>query len=114
MELANKSCIPCSGGVPTLSESESRDLLGRLGSPWRLNGEGHLEAAYLFDDFAGALGFANTLGTIAELEGHHPDLHVAWGRCGVEIWTHAIDGLSESDFILAAKAQRAFAARSAP
>jgi 4a-hydroxytetrahydrobiopterin dehydratase len=66
--------------------------------------------SYEFRDFAGALAFANRVGDIAEQQGHHPDLHVAWGRCGVEIWTHKIDGLTESDFYLAAKADRAFRA----
>jgi 4a-hydroxytetrahydrobiopterin dehydratase len=73
-----------------------------------LTATGHLLRNYEFRDFAGALKFANRVGDIAEREGHHPDLHLAWGRCGVEIWTHKIDGLTESDFFLAAKADRAF------
>jgi 4a-hydroxytetrahydrobiopterin dehydratase len=107
MELAQKSCIPCSGDVPPLSGDEAATLLEELGNGWSLNAAGHLEKAYTFADFTGAMGFAQRLGIIADLEGHHPDLHVSWGRCVVEIWTHAIDGLSESDFILAAKASRA-------
>jgi len=67
-----------------------------------------IERMFAFQDFAGALAFANRVGEIAEREGHHPDLHVGWGRCGVEIWTHKINGLTESDFYLAAKADRAY------
>ena len=72
--------------------------------------EGHLQRTYEFADFAAALAFANRVGAIAEEQGHHPDLYVAWGKCGVEIWTHKIDGLTESDFFLAAKVDRAFSA----
>ncbi len=86
------------------SSSCSREL----DAGWALNEAGHLLRSYEFRDFAAALAFANRVGAIAEEQGHHPDLHVGWGRCGVEIWTHKIDGLTESDFYLAAKADRAF------
>jgi 4a-hydroxytetrahydrobiopterin dehydratase len=85
-------------------------MLTRIEPAWALNDAGHLERSFAFDDFMGALGFANALGAIAEDQGHHPDLLVAWGRCGVEIWTHKIDGLVEADFILAAKADRVYRA----
>lgn len=85
-------------------------LLLQLESGWALNEAGHLLRVYEFRDFAKALDFANRVGAIAEEQGHHPDLHVGWGRCGVEIWTHKIDGLTDSDFYLAAKADRAFRA----
>jgi len=88
-----------------------RALLTELGGGWALNDAGHLLRRYEFEDFAQALEFANRVGAIAETEGHHPDLHVGWGRCDVEIWTHKIDGLTDSDFYLAAKVHRA--ARSA-
>lgn len=65
--------------------------------------QGHLAKSYLFNDFAGALEFVNRIGTIAEEQGHHPDIYMTWGKVSVEIWTHKIDGLTESDFILAAK-----------
>jgi 4a-hydroxytetrahydrobiopterin dehydratase len=107
MALADKSCIPCEGGVPPLEPHEIEPLLAELGGQWRLDSPGHLRKAYPFADFIAALGFADQIGLIAELEGHHPDLHVSWGHCDVEIWTHKIEGLSESDFILAAKIDRA-------
>ena len=73
-----------------------------------MNGDGHIERLYEFKDFAEAMAFVNAVGAIAETEGHHPDLFLAWGRCKVEIWTHKIRGLTESDFYLAAKADRVF------
>lgn len=110
MSLADQQCIPCRGGVPPLARERSAALLKELDSGWRLNDAGHLERSYEFRNFADALAFANRVGAIAEEQGHHPDLHVAWGRCVVEIWTHKIDGLTESDFYLAAKADRALRA----
>jgi 4a-hydroxytetrahydrobiopterin dehydratase len=82
-------------------------LLYQLKAGWHVNPQGHLERVFGFPDFAQPLAFANKVGAIAEEEGHHPDLHIAWGKCKVEIWTHKIDGLTESDFYLAAKADRA-------
>jgi len=108
MALADQQCIPCRGGVPPLPRDRIDALLGQLESGWTLTPKGHLLRTYEFRDFAAAMAFANRVGDIAEDQGHHPDLHVAWGRCGVEIWTHKIDGLTESDFFLAAKADRAF------
>ncbi len=108
MQLAEKKCVPCTGDVEPLGDGEIRGFLDELGEDWGLNDRGHLERSYGFPDFTQAMGFAGEVGLIADLEGHHPDLHVAWGRCTVEIWTHAIAGLSESDFILAAKTQRAW------
>jgi 4a-hydroxytetrahydrobiopterin dehydratase len=95
--------------VPPLPPERVAALLEELGGGWRVNAAGHLYRGYEFADFAGALAFANRVGAIAEEQAHHPDLHVAWGRCGVEIWTHKIDGLTESDFFLAAKVARAAA-----
>jgi 4a-hydroxytetrahydrobiopterin dehydratase len=86
---------------------ETKPLLAELGSSWSVNSAGHLRREYEFSDFAQALRFANVVGEIAEQEGHHPDLHVGWGRCGIEIWTHKIHGLTRSDFVLAAKIERA-------
>lgn len=108
MELADRTCIPCSGEVEPLGEARVSELLGELRRGWSLNDQGHLQRSHDFPDFTQALGFADQIGIIADLEGHHPDLHVSWGQCTVEIWTHAIDGLSESDFILAAKIHRAW------
>ncbi len=103
MDLARKKCVPCSGGVPALKSGEIAKLLEQLGGGWDVINEHHLLKEYRFEDFAQALAFVNRVGEIAEEEGHHPDLHLSWGRVVVEIWTHAIDGLTESDFILAAK-----------
>jgi len=108
MALADRQCIPCRGGVPSLPRARIDALLTELARGWALNSAGHLSRDYEFKDFAGSLAFANRVGAIAEQQGHHPDLHVAWGRCGVEIWTHKINGLTESDFFLAAKADRAY------
>ncbi len=108
MSLADNQCVPCRGGVPPLEPAKVEELLGQLGQGWALNGDGHIERQYEFKDFAEALAFVNKVGAIAEAEGHHPDLYLAWGRCKVEIWTHKIRGLTESDFYLAAKADRVF------
>ncbi len=104
--LSDKTCVPCRGGVPPLSKQVVKGLLLELGSGWALNKAGHLYKEYPFTNFQAALSFANQVGTIAEEEGHHPDLKIAWGLCAVEIWTHKINGLTESDFILAAKIEK--------
>ncbi len=109
MTLADNKCVPCKGGVPPLEPAKVRELLGQLGQGWSVNAAGHIERTYEFKNFAAALAFVNAVGAIAEAEGHHPDLYLAWGRCKVEIWTHKIHGLTESDFYLAAKADRVLA-----
>ncbi|MCC6140265.1 MAG: 4a-hydroxytetrahydrobiopterin dehydratase [Nitrospira sp.] len=108
MGLADNTCIPCRGGVPPVSADRAQALLKELGHDWALNAQGHLERLYAFTDFAQALAYVNKVGAIAEAEGHHPDFYLAWGKCKVEIWTHKINGLTESDFYLAAKADREF------
>ena len=108
MNLADKQCIPCRGGVPPLASDRSNVLLAELGEGWELDANGHLARQFEFANFVDALRFANRVGEIAEEQAHHPDLYVAWGKCRVEIWTHKIDGLTESDFYLAAKVSRAF------
>jgi 4a-hydroxytetrahydrobiopterin dehydratase len=106
-ELAKKSCVPCRGGVPPLPSDRAEELLAQLGGAWNLVDGHHLSCTYEFSDFAEALAFTNRVGAIAEAEGHHPDIHLAWGRVRLDIWTHKIDGLTQSDFILAAKAHEA-------
>jgi 4a-hydroxytetrahydrobiopterin dehydratase len=108
MGLADNQCVPCRGGVPPLPQKRIDELLAQLEKGWLLNEAGHLIRAYEFPNFALAMRFANRVGDIAEEQGHHPDLHIAWGRVGVEIWTHKISGLTESDFFLAAKTDREF------
>ena len=105
-DLASKQCVPCMGGVPPLEGEELRDLERRLGGGWRVVNDHHLEKTYEFKDFREALDFTNKLGELAEEQGHHPDIHLSWGKVGVEIFTHKIDGLTESDFVLAAKTDR--------
>ena len=109
MSLADNQCVPCRGGVPPLDPAKAQELLAQLDQGWGLNDEGHLERSYAFKNFAEALDFVNKVGAIAEQEGHHPDLYLAWGKCKVEIWTHKIQGLTESDFYFAAKTDRVFA-----
>jgi len=110
MSLADQRCIPCRGGVPPMEESRAKELLRELDDGWHLNYNGHLERVYRLQDFAQAMALANKVADLAEDEGHHPDLYIAWGKCKVEIWTHKISGLIESDFYFAAKADRAFRA----
>lgn len=107
MSLADQTCVPCKGGVPPMDHARAEELLREIDGGWALNADGHLERTYTFANFVEAIGFANRVGDIAEEQNHHPDLHVAWGRCTVEIWTHKIKGLTESDFYFAAKADRA-------
>ena len=101
--LSQKNCIPCQGGTPPLDQSESKKLLMELQNDWQINEAGHIFKLYKFKNFTEAMQFANKVAPIAEQEAHHPDLTISWGACQVEIWTHKINGLTESDFILAAK-----------
>ncbi|MBS1855201.1 MAG: 4a-hydroxytetrahydrobiopterin dehydratase [Acidobacteria bacterium] len=102
MSLAEKHCVPCRGGVPALAGEEVDRLLAQLPG-WQVVKGHHLVRNFAFPDFRTALAFVNQAGAIAEEEGHHPDLLLSWGRVEVKILTHKIDGLTESDFILAAK-----------
>ncbi len=105
MELAEKKCIPCRGGVPPLKEPEIKPLLAELGG-WKINGQGHLEKSYAFENFREGFEFVKRVGEMAEEQGHHPDIFLAWGKVNLEVWTHKISGLTESDFIFAAKADK--------
>lgn len=102
MSLAEKHCVPCRGGVPAL-KGEELDRMQQQVQGWQVVNQHHIEKSYDFPDFASALNFVNRIGAVAEAEGHHPDLYLSWGKVGVKTWTHKIDGLTESDFILAAK-----------
>jgi 4a-hydroxytetrahydrobiopterin dehydratase len=103
-KLAKKKCVPCEGGVPPLTPEQAQALMPELDQGWMLiDGARILARTFAFKDFADALAFVNKVGTIAEEEGHHPDITLAWGSVGIELMTHAIDGLSENDFIVAAK-----------
>jgi 4a-hydroxytetrahydrobiopterin dehydratase len=102
-ELAKKKCVPCEGNVKPLTKEEAEKLLTEL-NEWALIDEAHMLAkSFHFDDFVQAINFVNKVAVIAEEEGHHPDLTISYADVGVELSTHAIEGLSENDFILAAK-----------
>jgi len=102
-DLASKKCIPCSVGAPTLMEDEIMELMKSLKEGWEVIDNKKLKKIFKFRNFKEALDFTNKIGAIAEEEGHHPDIHLSWGRVVIELWTHKIGGLHENDFILAAK-----------
>jgi 4a-hydroxytetrahydrobiopterin dehydratase len=107
-DLASKTCSPCKGGIPPLAGDVLTSLMTSLGSDWRLIEQHHLEKEYRFRNFRNALAFTNRIGELAEQQGHHPDIHLAWGMVKLQVWTHKINGLTESDFVFAAKADQAF------
>ena len=103
MDLTQKRCVPCEGGAQPMTPMEASAMLGHVNG-WSLGqNKKKISKHFTFKDFAQALAFTNKIGAIAEREGHHPDLTLGWGKVGVELTTHAIGGLSENDFILAAK-----------
>jgi len=108
MSLEDQKCTPCRGDVPPMERHAAEALLRKLGGEWQLNTDSHLERTYKFKNFRQAMSLANKVADIAEAEDHHPDIYIAWGQCRVEVWTHKIKGLTESDFYFAAKADRAF------
>ena len=101
-DLASKTCVPCRGGTPPLKGEELDDLRRQV-PEWEVVEEHHLRRRFRFKNFREALGFVNRVGELAEEQGHHPDVSFGWGYAEVTIFTHKIDGLTESDFILAAK-----------
>ncbi len=105
-DLAKKTCIPCKGGVPPMKGAKLDDLLEKLKNDWKIIKEHQLEKEYSFKNFKEALNFTIKVGELAENQGHHPDIFLAWGKVKLTIWTHKIDGLTESDFIFAAKADK--------
>jgi 4a-hydroxytetrahydrobiopterin dehydratase len=107
-ELAKKKCVPCTVGTPALKGEELQRFYQQLEEGWTLVGEEKLEKTYRFKDFKEALLFVNHIGKIAEEEGHHPDIELSWGKVKVKLSTHKIKGLSESDFVLAAKCDVTF------
>ncbi len=110
-ELTQSSCVPCRGGVPTLTDAEIEALAPDVPEWRRVEREGvaRIEREYRFENFRQALDFAVAVGELAEREQHHPDIHLAWGRVRVETWTHKIRGLHRNDFILAAKCDSLYA-----
>ena len=101
-ELAERQCVPCRGGVPPVKGDEITEMSSQL-PDWQVVNEHHLQRNYRFKDFRETLDFVNRVGELAEEQGHHPDICFGWGKADITIWTHKIDGLTESDFVLAAK-----------
>jgi 4a-hydroxytetrahydrobiopterin dehydratase len=104
-DLASRECVPCRGGVPPLSNGEIESLLKELDG-WEVVEGHHLTKSFEFDNFRDALALVNRVGRLAEEQGHHPDICFGWGYARVTVWTHKIDGLTESDVILAAKMEK--------
>jgi len=103
MGLAEKTCVPCRGGVAPLEEDEARRYLAETPG-WTISAGGErIERRFKYKDFASAMEFARTVGELADREGHHPDIAVGWGYCSISFQTHKIRGLHENDFIMAAK-----------
>jgi 4a-hydroxytetrahydrobiopterin dehydratase len=104
-DLASKTCVPCKGGVPPLAGKDLETLAEQV-PQWKMMDGHHIMRTFTFSDFRQALAFVNKVGEIAEQQGHHPDILLSWGKAEITTWTHKIDGLTESDFILAAKIDR--------
>ena len=105
-DLASRDCIPCKGGVPPLVGEALREISSELGNDWQVVDAHHLEKSFRFENFRDALAFTNRVAELAESVNHHPDIELSWGRVKLTIWTHTIEGLSEADFVWAAKADR--------
>jgi 4a-hydroxytetrahydrobiopterin dehydratase len=101
-ELSSRQCVPCRGGVPPLEREQIENFQSQL-KEWDVVDQHHLRKLYQFANFREAQVFVNKVGDLAEEQGHHPDIYFGWGKAEITIWTHKIDGLTESDFILAAK-----------
>jgi 4a-hydroxytetrahydrobiopterin dehydratase len=103
MDLSKKKCIPCEGGVPALTEVEIAELKKYISHDWKVEDNNRITREFFFVSYRHTIDFVNKVADIAEGEGHHPVLHVYFGRALIELWTHSINGLSENDFILASK-----------
>ena len=104
-QLAEKTCVPCKGSTPPLKGAELQQFSHQLPN-WKVVDQHHITRTFTFPDFQKALDFVNRVGAIAEEQGHHPDILLTWGKVEITIWTHKVQGLTESDFILAAKIDR--------
>lgn len=101
--LVKKHCVPCQEGTEPLSNEILAHYLEDLAGDWVIVNDHHIEKEFHFKDFKEALNFANRIGDLAEAEGHHPDIHLSWGKVRIIVWTHKINGLTANDFILASK-----------
>jgi 4a-hydroxytetrahydrobiopterin dehydratase len=106
-DLASQTCVPCRGGVPPMRAQELQRLL-QLVPQWKAVNEHHITRTFTFPDFKQALAFVNRVGEVAENQGHHPDILLTWGKAEITLWTHKIDGLTQSDFIMAAKIEQLY------
>ena len=102
-DLAKKECIPCKGGIPPMGLEQAEEMIRQIHSDWKLVDTHHIERVWIFPNFESALQFVNSAGAICEEQDHHADFELGWGRVKAMIWTHKINGLTESDFFLAAK-----------
>ncbi len=105
-ELASRRCVPCAAGTGRLSPETLGELQRALGHSWQVVDQHHLEKTFRFKNFRQALEFTKQVGELAEVENHHPDIHLAWGKVAITLWTHSAGGLTENDFILAAKIEQ--------
>ncbi len=103
MKLSEKKCIPCEGGMPPFGKLQITKYKSQLSHGWQVVDDKMLRKEFKFKNFVGSMGFANQVALIAQAEDHHPDMHVSYSKVIIELWTHAVGGLSENDFILAAK-----------
>ncbi len=106
-DLASKTCVPCKGDTPALKGKELEAIHAQV-PEWKVVNEQHITRNFTFPDFKQALDFVNRVGAVAEEQGHHPDILLGWGKVEITLWTHTINGLSESDFIVAAKIDELF------
>jgi 4a-hydroxytetrahydrobiopterin dehydratase len=112
-DLADQNCVPCKGGTPALRLEQIQPLLAQL-EGWKIEDGKKLVKSYKFKNFVEAVRFVNAITPVAEEQGHHPDLYVRWGEVRAYLWTHSIDGLTESDFYMAAKLDRVYQTATQP
>jgi 4a-hydroxytetrahydrobiopterin dehydratase len=108
-KLSNQKCVACQGGIPPMNEAEIARYMKQLeeeASDWEVLQNRYLKKTWKFEDFKTALEFVNKIGALAEEQGHHPNINFGWGFVEITLWTHKINGLHESDFVLAAKIER--------
>ena len=101
--FSERDCVPCKGGVPPLKGKDLLSFMKEISEDWNLVKEHHLEREFNFPNFQEAWDYLNKVAQMSEQQDHHPDIELSWGRVKVIIWTHKIDGLTESDFVFAAK-----------
>jgi 4a-hydroxytetrahydrobiopterin dehydratase len=106
MDLSKKKCIPCEGGIPPLTRNQVAEYKKQIPDDWKITQNKKISKEYSFVNYKHTMDFVNKVANLAEKEGHHPVMHVHFGKVLIELWTHAINGLSENDFIMAAKIER--------